>query len=150
MIGCHAIVPALALLVLGTVGIAAAGVTAPADAALPDSALPWSALPWLTPPALAVPWWALVAVFITLLRVFDSLRGPLPIGLLLPVPTPVGDVSILNVIAWQADALILLLAGAAGLTVLAQQSGATAAAWLVVACGVVVALGMRRLRSLTT
>ena len=138
MIGCHAIVPALALLVLGTVGLAAAGVTVPVDAALP----------WLALPGLALPWWALVAVFITLLRVFDSLRGPLPIGLLLPVPTPVGDVSILNVIAWQADALILLLAGAAGLTVLATQSGWASVAWLVVACGVVAVLMVRRLRSL--
>ena len=133
MIGCHAIVPALALLVLGTLGLAAAGLTVPDGAALPGSALPW---------------WALVAVFITLLRVFDSLRGPLPIGLLLPVPTPVGDVSILNVIAWQADALILLLAGAAGLTVLAPQSGGASVAWLVVGCGLVTALLVRRLRSL--
>ncbi|QYF74560.1 hypothetical protein [Cryobacterium sp. PAMC25264] len=134
MIGCHAIVPALALFVLGTLGIAAAGLTVADGAALSGAALPW---------------WALVAVFITLLRVFDSLRGPLPIGLLLPVPTPVGDVSILNVIAWQADAVILLVAGAAGLTVLATQTGGTSVAWLVVACGLAAGLAVRRLRSLT-
>ena len=130
MIGCHAIVPALAVLALGTAGLAVAAAT--------GAAFSWP----------AVGWWALTALFITLLRVFDCLKGPLPIGLLLPVPTPVGDVSILNVIAWQADAVILLLAGAAGLTVLATGSLWVGVAWLVVACGAVTVLAVRRLRSL--
>lgn len=132
MLGCHAIVPALALLMLGSLGIGAVAAT--------ETVLTWP----------VGGWWAMTAGFITLLRVFDCLRGPLPIGLLLPVPTPLGDVSILNVIAWQADALILLLVGAAGLTVLAVQPGvmAVSAGWLVGAYGLVAVLLLRRLRSL--
>ncbi|CAD6008505.1 hypothetical protein [Agreia sp. COWG] len=51
---------------------------------------------------------AVVSVLLlVLVRVYDSAKGPLPLTLMAPVPTPVGDMSALVVAAWQADAVLL-------------------------------------------
>lgn len=60
-------------------------------------------------------------VLVLALRGFNSAKGHLPAALLAPVDSPVGDFSSLNVVVWQADAL--LLAGLAG-AVLANIEGA--------------------------
>lgn len=128
MIGSHALLPGLACLLLGSIG-AIAAVTGGA-------------------PIGVLPWWMLVSVFIVLVRILDCAKGPMPIGLLLPIVTPVGDVSILNVIAWQADALIIVLTTAGGLSVLSSTAGPEAALWLTAGIGIVAALAGRRIRAL--
>ncbi|WP_105034244.1 hypothetical protein [Cryobacterium aureum] len=128
MIGSHALLPGLACLLLGSIGTIAAVAGGAAIGVLP--------------------WWMLVSVFIVLVRILDCAKGPMPIGLLLPIVTPVGDVSILNVIAWQADALIIVLATAGGLSVLFSTAGPEAAVWLTAGIGIVAALAGRRIRAL--
>ena len=128
MIGSHALLPTLACLLLGSIGVIAAVVGGA--------------------PIGVLPWWMLVSVFIVLVRILDCAKGPMPIGLLLPVVTPVGDVSILNVIAWQADALIIVLTIAGGLSVLFSTVGPGAAIWLTAGIGIVAALAGRRIRAL--
>jgi hypothetical protein len=128
LIGSHALLPGLACLLLGSIGaIAAVAVGAPVG---------------------VLPWWMLTSVFIVLVRILDCAKGPMPIGLLLPIVTPVGDVSILNVIAWQADALIIVLITAGGLSVLFSNAGPEAAVWLAAGIGIVAALAARRIRAL--
>ena len=132
MIGSHAVVPVLAAITFGSLG------------AMGDNN--------------NVAWWMLLAAFIVLVRVLDCAKGPMPIGLLLPIPTPVGDVSILNAIAWQADALLIVLIVAGGLTVQVgaagpgaaglEATGLGAALWLAVAGALVAALALRRIRAL--
>ena len=128
MIGSHAMLPGLTCLLLGSIGtVVAVAIGAPIG---------------------VLPWWVLTSVFIVLVRVLDCAKGPMPIGLLLPIVTPMGDVSILNVIAWQSDALIIVLAAAGGLTVLHSNTGPEAALWLVAGIGIVAALAGRRIRAL--
>ncbi|TFD85776.1 hypothetical protein E3T61_16740 [Cryobacterium lactosi] len=55
--------------------------------------------------------------------------------------------AILNVIAWQADALIIVLTAAGALTVLHATAGVESALWLAACIGVVVALAGRRIRA---
>jgi len=84
-----------------------------------------------------------------IVRVYDSAKGPLPVFLLTPVVTPAGDLSVLNVLLWQSDAVLLTLALGGGLTV-AFYSGAAgvvvAVIWLVLGGGVIALLARRRLR----
>lgn len=128
MICAHAILPGLACLVLGSIG----AVTATLSGA----------------PVAALPWWALLSVFVVLVRVLDCAKGPMPIGLLLPIVTPMCDVSILNVIAWQADAVLIVLAVAGTLTVMHTTAGAVAVVWLGIGSAGVAVLAARRIRAL--
>lgn len=61
-------------------------------------------------------WWVLLSVFTVTVRVYDSEKGPLPILLLMSIVTPVGDLSVLNVPLWQADAVLLALILGGGLS----------------------------------
>lgn len=47
------------------------------------------------------------ALFCVAVRMFDAAKGPLPLILLTPAPTPVGDMSGVSVALWQADALLI-------------------------------------------
>lgn len=62
---------------------------------------------------IAAPVFALIMVA---LRGISAVKGPLPITLLLPVPTPVGDVSILFALAWSFDGVLIALAVGACVT----------------------------------
>ena len=128
MIGSHAILPVFACIILGSIGTITATI--------------------FGAPIAALPWWILLSVFIVLVRVLDCAKGPMPIGLLLPIVTPMGDISILNVIAWQADALIIVLTAAGALTVLYATAGSESALWLTACIGIVVSLAVRRIRAL--
>jgi len=128
MIGSHALLPALACVVLGSIG---------AGAAVSGGA----AISVLT-------WWILSTVFIVLVRILDCAKGPMPIGLLLPIVTPAGDVSILNVIAWQFDAPLIVLTFAGGLSILFATAGPEAFIGLIISIGIVMALAGRRVRAL--
>lgn len=68
---------------------------------------------------LALP--VLLALVLVAARARDAAKGPMPLSLMTPIPTPQGDLSVLSVLVWQADALLLaVLAGAvlAGLLML--------------------------------
>lgn len=49
------------------------------------------------------------AIFCVAVRAFDAARGPMPVLLLTPVPTPLGDLSGVAVALWQADSLLVAL-----------------------------------------
>ena len=65
----------------------------------------------LEPSAVALP--VLLAVVLVAARAWDAAKGPMPLSLMTPIPTPQGDLSVLSVLVWQADSLLLaVLAGA--------------------------------------
>jgi hypothetical protein len=61
-------------------------------------------------PPIAIITAAAFALTLVALRGASAVKGPLPITLLLPVPTPVGDVSILFALAWAFDGVIIAVA----------------------------------------
>lgn len=69
----------------------------------------------------------LLAPVLLLGRVRDAAKGPMPLQLSMPMPTAQGDASVIGLIAWQSDALLLavLAAVAVGLgAILAGVPGA--------------------------
>ncbi|HXH33859.1 MAG TPA: hypothetical protein VNJ54_05530 [Plantibacter sp.] len=94
-------------------------------------------------------WWLLLALWIVVLRVFDAAKGPLPITLLMPVPTPFGDASSANVLLWQSDAVLLALLVGGGLTALLPVATGAAVVLLLVMLLIVAAIGSARLRKLS-
>lgn len=68
---------------------------------------------------------ALLAVVLVAARARDAAKGPMPLSLMTPMPTPQGDLSVIPVLLWQADGLLLaLLAGAALALLLPLGTGA--------------------------
>ena len=45
--------------------------------------------------------------------VWEAAKGTMPLSLATPIPTPQGDLSVLVMLAWQADSVIAPLLGAA-------------------------------------
>lgn len=64
----------------------------------------------------AAAWSALVVLFAVVMQLFAGAKGQLPVALLMPVPTPVGDLSVLGVLLWLADAIVITGLVAGGLT----------------------------------
>lgn len=91
----------------------------------------------------------LVATVVFLVRLFDSAKGPLSPSLLAPIPTPFGDLSGTIVLAWQADA-VLLVSIAGALTLVGFQNGGSAAGVVIAVSSAVVilALSVKRFRRL--
>lgn len=91
-----------------------------------------------------------VGVIVVAVRAYDATKGPLPIELLMPVPTPVGDASAFGVWAWQTDALLwvgalsFVLSGA--LSPGASGDSIPILLWLLPALAVLAALTASRLR----
>lgn len=97
-------------------------------------------------------WWVLLAVFTMIVRVYDGAKGPLPVLLLMPVVTPIGDLSVLNVLLWQSDAILFALAIGGGLSLAYFTSTSNTVAaliWLAVASIVVALFALRRIRALS-
>jgi len=95
-------------------------------------------------PIMAMP---IMAVLPVVLRAFDSAKGDLPMELLAPIDSPMGDMSGLIVLLWQADAVVLMLTISAGLAWLAT-SGFVAILTGIAATFLVITLLLRsRLRS---
>ena len=92
----HAVAPTALLAVLGAAGgagvlLASGGGAGPAALLLP----------------------ALLAPVLVAGRVRDAAKGPMPLALSTPMPTPQGDLVVLPMLAWHSDALLLaLLSGA--------------------------------------
>lgn len=121
----HAVVPLL-LVTVGT-GLGAVAVTASVGAAATAAML---VLPLVLAPLLVVG------------RVRDAAKGPMPLRLTMPMPTPAGDSSVFPMLAWQADALLLALAAGLALR-LALGASALAVVVVVVIAAAVFVLGAR-------
>ena len=63
-----------------------------------------------------VPWTVTLVAFLVIVQALSAFKGMLPLELLTPVPTPMGDLSFLNVAFWPADAVTVVLVIAGGLT----------------------------------
>lgn len=89
-----------------------------------------------------------VAVFgatIVAVRAYDTTKGPLPIELMMPVPTPAGDASAIGMWLWQSDALLWTAALSFG-TLAAVSAGPLSLSWAVLVVVVLAALTVERLR----
>lgn len=135
----HGPAPTLALVGAGSLGAAAA------RAATTSSVPPvWALLPAVVAPALVAG------------RAWAAAKGPLPLELLTPIPTPQGDFSAVRVLLWQLDGpQLALIVGLAPTIALARMAtlgalpGAAAAALVGLLCLLVtVALARARLRAL--
>lgn len=100
----------------------------------------------------------LLAPLLVLGRVRDSAKGPMPLRVSMPMPTPQGDVSVFAMLGWQADALLIVLAcagllrlgsgadlaGAAGSAAPLWGAGAAALPLVTIVAGALLALNARR------
>lgn len=68
-------------------------------------------------------WVVLVVLSAVALHVFAAFKGPLPLTLLTPIPSPAGDLSALNVMVWLADAILIYVFTSVLLTVLVALTG---------------------------
>ncbi|MGF6822976.1 hypothetical protein M2317_001883 [Microbacterium sp. ZKA21] len=80
---------------------------------------------------------AVLGALLVAVRAYDTTKGPLPIELMMPVPTPAGDASAIGIWLWQSDALLWTAALAFGALV-AMSAGPLA---LLASAPVVIALG---------
>jgi hypothetical protein len=81
-------------------------------------------------------------------RARDAAKGPLPLTLATPIPTPQGDASILPLVAWQADAILLALLASGLLFLALGASWAWGAAIWVLAGALLAADARRRVQDL--
>ncbi|WP_406248422.1 hypothetical protein ACI7YT_01250 [Microbacterium sp. M] len=88
---------------------------------------------------------AVLGALLVAVRAYDTTKGPLPIELMMPVPTPVGDASAIGIWLWQSDALLWTAALSFG-TLLAVSAGPLSLLWAAVVLAVLAALTMGRLR----
>jgi len=86
---------------------------------------------------------ALVLVSVLVVRAWGAAKGQLPVSLLTPIPTPMGDLSALNVTAWLADAPLVAALAGGGVVWLLADGRATDA---VVGAAILVVLLLRSLR----
>lgn len=97
-------------------------------------------------PGTAVPLVALVACAVSIVAA-GSVKGPLPLALLAPVPTAVGDASVLAVLGWQLDGPLLMIAASTIAGALAAEAGTlTGAIPPALGVGLALVLLVRRLR----
>ncbi len=89
-----------------------------------------------------------VLLLVVLIRAYDSAKGPLPVLLLTPVPSPFGDLSSLNVSLWQADALLIAVVTGALAAAAAPGSPVALLVLALVIAGLLVVGLRRRLRQL--
>ncbi|NLP86131.1 hypothetical protein HF576_20050 [Microbacterium sp. CFH 90308] len=121
MIGGHSLFPAISA--VAVVGVAALVVVAATGGAV------WG-------PAAGA---AVVALSAVAARILDALKPPMPVELLFPIPTPMGDLSAANRVVWVLDALLLTGLAGAGVAIVGD------APWLMVlAVMVIAAVGIRR------
>lgn len=85
------------------------------------------------------------ALFCVVVRMFDAAKGPMPLILLTPAPTPMGDASAIPVALWQADALLLaaLVPTTIGTAVLTLGSGIPLLAYIPATAAVLLAFRHR-------
>lgn len=129
----HSVAPALLLSVLATLG----GATTMLAAGEGLTAVEMVILPAALAPVMIVG------------RARDAAKGPMPLGLITPMPTPQGDMAVIPMLAWQSDAILLaVLSGAvlAGLGLLGPPWLLGGAAILTAAMALMAWTRMRALR----
>lgn len=126
LMAAHGALPALLIVIAGA---CAAGVGLLTDA-----------------PVGAVPGAVVCLALLALVRACDSARGPLPVRLLTPVQSPVGDFAGAIVVLWQIEAVVLSLAVTIGLAYAASAALWALGAVPLLACMLVLRTG-KRLRS---
>lgn len=91
-----------------------------------------------------------VAVAATVLaaRAWEAAKGTMPLALATPIPTPQGDLSVLVMLAWQADAVVVPLLGAAALLLVLPSGPGVVLLTAAALVGLLVLLTRRRLREL--
>jgi hypothetical protein len=90
----------------------------------------------------------IVAVLLVFVRAYDSAKGPLPIILLTPMPSPAGDPSVLAVLGWQADAVLIASVTGTIILSLAASGSLHAIAIAIVVTTALLILLRRRLHKL--
>lgn len=113
LVGLHAVLP-----VVGGVLFSAGGVVI--------GFVLWGGVAWLALGAAV-----LSVLLLVLVRVYDSVKGPLPQELMAPIPTPAGDASALVVAVWQADAVIIACVAVGVVTANVASGGVAGVAWAV-------------------
>lgn len=91
---------------------------------------------------------ACVALLGVVARAYDSAKGPLPVVLLTPVPSPIGDLSSLSVSVWEADALLITMASGAAAVGWVHASSLLLVALSAAGAGLLLLALRRRLRRL--
>lgn len=138
----HAVAPVLALAVLTVLG----GIGALIGTAGPAAAGPAAASG--VPVLLLVP--ALLSGIVVLARIWAAAKGPMPLSLATPMPTPMGDASIAPMLMWQAGELLLVLFAAAVLGLAAVHGGPLAVlSWAGLHAAALSGLARGRIRELT-
>ena len=127
----HAVAPLLLLAVLGALGGLAAVLVGGGGA---------GADPVLLPVA--------TAAVVLAARVWEAAKGTMPLSLATPIPTPQGDLSVLVMLAWQADSVIAPLLGAALLLLVLPLGPAALLGAAAAAVAVLVLLTRGRLQDL--
>lgn len=117
----HAVAPLLALVALTALGAGAglglagaieAGSWSPGTAAAPGVAVLQPGADGLLRTLLML---VLLSAAVLLARIWAAAKGPMPLSLATPMPTPMGDISIGPMLAWQAGEPLAVLAVAAAL-----------------------------------
>ncbi len=91
----------------------------------------------------------LVLATVFVVRVWGTAKGQLPVSLLTPIPTPLGDLSALNVTAWLADApLVAAFAGGGVVWLLTDGRAADAVVGVVVLVAMLLVSLRRRVERL--
>lgn len=88
---------------------------------------------------------ATIGVALVVVRAYDATKGPMPIELMMPVPTPAGDASAIGMWAWQADALLWTGVLSFWLSI-SSTAGLTTLLWAVPIIALLAALTAGRLR----
>lgn len=79
-------------------------------------------------------WTVVMVAFLVAMQSFSAFKGMLPIELFTPIPTPFGDLSLLNVTFWLADAVMVVLVVAGGLTSLVVVTTSPVLAFVLLGC----------------
>lgn len=108
----HAVVPAALAMLTCAVGLCAAwliGGGLPLNGEKPggSAGIPIAVLSTCT-----------TVVIVMAVRASTALKGPIPLRMLTPIPTPVGDAAGINIVLWMLDGPILTAVIGAGLAVL--------------------------------
>lgn len=103
LLALHALLPTLLVLLAGAAGLALVGLVGSGPL-----------------PSLAAGAGLLLGV---LVHLYDAAKGPMPVSLLTPVPTPAGDASGIAVALWQVDALLMAVGVPTAVGLLVLTSG---------------------------
>lgn len=126
----HALAPTVMLSVLAVLGGVVPGLLSGAEA--PGGAL----LPLALVPVLVAG------------RARDAAKGPMPLILITPMPTPQGDMAVLPMLAWQSDAILLALVATAVLVVLVPHGIGAVLVGTLTMTALTALMAVRRLRAL--